>query len=224
MLADTEEVALSFEQSNLNSGNNLQTNRIRHPIALGFHLLFRSLAILLYILSSLFFNSFITIFVMMIILLSMDFWTVKNISGRLLVGLRWWNHVNEDGVSHWIFENRKNNQQSSNFSNIESTIETTIFWASLLATDIIWVVFFLISVLTLSFKWMTIIIIALMFNASNTYGFLKCKYGSDSNLTNVASGFFGKQVIQSMLQKATGSSGSNSQPQQQQANTAPMPN
>lgn len=29
MLADTEEVALSFEQSNLNSGNNLQTNRIR---------------------------------------------------------------------------------------------------------------------------------------------------------------------------------------------------
>ena len=94
---------------------------------------------------------------MMIILLSMDFWTVKNISGRLLVGLRWWNHVNEDGVSHWIFENRKNNQQSSNFSNIESTIETTIFWASLLATDIIWVVFFLISVLTLSFKWMVII-------------------------------------------------------------------
>ena len=44
----------------------------------------------------------------------------------------------------------------------------------------------------------TIIIIALMFNASNTYGFLKCKYGSDSNLTNVASGFFGKQVIQSV--------------------------
>ena len=37
-----------------------------------------------------------------------------------------------------------------------------------------------------------------MFNASNTYGFLKCKYGSDSNLTNVASGFFGKQVIQSV--------------------------
>lgn len=40
-----------------------------------------------------------------------------------------------------------------------------------------------------------------MFNASNTYGFLKCKYGSDSNLSSVASGFFGKQVIQSVRNK-----------------------
>ena len=37
----------------------------------------------------------------------MDFWTVKNVTGRLLVGLRWWNHVDEDGKSHWVFENRK---------------------------------------------------------------------------------------------------------------------
>lgn len=55
----------------------------------------------------------------------MDFWTVKNITGsfksynfvlmlnmlimtgRLLVGLRWWNHVDEDGKSHWIYESRK---------------------------------------------------------------------------------------------------------------------
>ena len=37
----------------------------------------------------------------------MDFWTVKNITGRLLVGLRWWNHIDENGQSKWIFENRK---------------------------------------------------------------------------------------------------------------------
>lgn len=30
MLADTEEVALSFEQTNMNSSNLLQTNRIRY--------------------------------------------------------------------------------------------------------------------------------------------------------------------------------------------------
>lgn len=30
MLGDTEEVALSFEQSNIGSGNLLQTNRIRY--------------------------------------------------------------------------------------------------------------------------------------------------------------------------------------------------
>ena len=29
--------------------------------------------------------------------LSMDFWLTKNVSGRLLAGLRWWNHVNDKG-------------------------------------------------------------------------------------------------------------------------------
>lgn len=44
---------------------------------------------------------------MVVMFLSMDFWTVKNVTGRLMVGLRWWNYVDEDGVSHWVFESRK---------------------------------------------------------------------------------------------------------------------
>lgn len=52
-------------------------------------------------------NSFIASFVTVILLLSMDFWTVKNITGRLMVGLRWWNYVDDEGVSHWVFESRK---------------------------------------------------------------------------------------------------------------------
>ena len=34
---------------------------------------------------------------------------VKNISGRLLVGLRWWNEINLDGSSSWIFESKPDN-------------------------------------------------------------------------------------------------------------------
>lgn len=33
----------------------------------------------------------------------------QNVSGRLLVGLRWWNQVDEDGKSQWVFESRKVN-------------------------------------------------------------------------------------------------------------------
>jgi Eukaryotic protein of unknown function (DUF846) len=29
---------------------------------------------------------------------------VKNVSGRLLVGLRWWNETGPDGESVWVFE------------------------------------------------------------------------------------------------------------------------
>ena len=47
------------------------------------------------------------LFLTVILLLAFDFWTVKNITGRLLVGLRWWNKVEEDGTSTWMFESKK---------------------------------------------------------------------------------------------------------------------
>lgn len=34
-------------------------------------------------------------FIFTVILSSLDFWVVKNISGRILVGLRWWTDYDE---------------------------------------------------------------------------------------------------------------------------------
>ena len=88
-------------------------NFYRHPVAAFFHLLFRVLALVAYLICGLFSDSFITSFVTIVLLLSFDFWTVKNITGRILVGLRWWNYVDEDGKSQWIFESRKVGFKSS---------------------------------------------------------------------------------------------------------------
>ena len=79
----------------------------RHPFVTLSHLLFRFGAILTYVLGGMFGLGFITCFIMVVMLLSADFWTVKNITGRLMVGLRWWNYVDDDGVNHWIYESRK---------------------------------------------------------------------------------------------------------------------
>lgn len=81
----------------------------RHPIVTFFHLAFRVSALIVYILCGWFSNSFITSFVTVVLLLSMDFWTVKNVTGRLMVGLRWWNYVDDDGKSHWVYETKKVN-------------------------------------------------------------------------------------------------------------------
>ena len=62
---------------------------------------FASLAV--YIVCGLFSSSFVTNFVLVVVLLMLDFWTTKNVTGRLLVGLRWWNEVTEEG-SNWRFE------------------------------------------------------------------------------------------------------------------------
>lgn len=78
-----------------------------HPYVTFFHLFFRGMAVLTYILCGWFSDSFITSFVIVILLLSADFWTVKNITGRLLVGLRWWNYIDDEGQSHWVYESKK---------------------------------------------------------------------------------------------------------------------
>eukprot|EP00124_Ichthyophonus_hoferi_P002208 Ihof_evm10s141 gene=Ihof_evmTU10s141 len=82
-------------------------SNLPHPRAVFFHFLFRTLAIVSYLLCNWFSDYFVLNFVVIVLFLSFDFWTVKNVSGRLLVGLRWWNHVKNDGTSHWIFECRK---------------------------------------------------------------------------------------------------------------------
>ena len=79
----------------------------RHPISAFFHVFFRASALIVYlVLSSFISGHFVELFLTVIILLAFDFWTVKNVTGRLMVGLRWWNKVEEDGTSTWMFESR----------------------------------------------------------------------------------------------------------------------
>ncbi|XP_053131830.1 Golgi apparatus membrane protein TVP23 homolog A isoform X4 [Hemicordylus capensis] len=101
---DTEDVSLDF-------GNEeelaLRKAKIRHPLATFFHLFFRVSAIVTYLFCDWFSRSFVACFVIILLLLSFDFWSVKNVTGRLLVGLQWWNQIDEDGKSHWVFEAKK---------------------------------------------------------------------------------------------------------------------
>jgi hypothetical protein len=46
-------------------------------------------------------------FIIVMLLLAADFYYLKNIAGRRLVGLRWWNEVDiNTGNSHWVFESQ----------------------------------------------------------------------------------------------------------------------
>jgi hypothetical protein len=73
-----------------------------HPTVLLFHFGFRSAAILVYLFLGWFVvirggGGSIFVFVLTTILLAVDFWQVKNVSGRLLVGLRWWQEQTDQG-------------------------------------------------------------------------------------------------------------------------------
>lgn len=51
----------------------------------------------------------IIVYIVVLILIALDFWICKNIIGRKLVKLRWWYIINDDqfgGSEKWIFEHR----------------------------------------------------------------------------------------------------------------------
>ncbi|KAL7285261.1 hypothetical protein ACG7TL_000355 [Trametes sanguinea] len=77
-----------------------------HPVVLFFLYFFRIAAITVYILCGLFISNYVLSSVIVVVLLAMDFWNCRNVAGRRLVGLRYWNQVDDDGESYWVFESR----------------------------------------------------------------------------------------------------------------------
>uniref|UniRef100_A0A0A9WQR1 Golgi apparatus membrane protein TVP23 homolog n=1 Tax=Lygus hesperus TaxID=30085 RepID=A0A0A9WQR1_LYGHE len=80
--------------------------QVEHLGVIVFTYLFKTWAFFFYIFAGWISSNIIVMFVIIIVLLSCDFWIVKNVSGRKLVRLRWWNTIDENGVSHWYFESR----------------------------------------------------------------------------------------------------------------------
>lgn len=94
-----------------------------------------------------------------------DFWYTKNISGRFLVGLRWWNEVDEEGNEKWIFESEEETKQKY--------IDYRIFWTSLYITPIYWGIFFVFNILS---DWIraTVCLISMILSGTNLLNYQKC--------------------------------------------------
>ncbi|XP_066560541.1 Golgi apparatus membrane protein TVP23 homolog B [Amia ocellicauda] len=177
-------------------------SKIRHPLASFFHLFFRISAILVYLLCGILSSSFIACMVTIILLLSCDFWTVKNITGRLMVGLRWWNQVDDDGKSHWVFESRKASAQGKK---VASDSESRIFWLGLVICPIIWVIFAFSSLISFEIKWLAVVTMGVVLQGANLYGYVRCKVGSRRTLKNMATSYFGRQFFRQAMAKEEGS-------------------
>jgi Eukaryotic protein of unknown function (DUF846) len=67
------------------SGSMGLIRQAHHPVAAFFHYVFKTLAIFVYIFGGVVSSNFVLICVGTILLLAFDFWTVKNITGRLMV-------------------------------------------------------------------------------------------------------------------------------------------
>ncbi|XP_048347035.1 Golgi apparatus membrane protein TVP23 homolog C isoform X2 [Sphaerodactylus townsendi] len=173
-------------------------SKIKHPIASFFHLFFRISAVIVYLFCELFSTSYIACVVTIILLLSCDFWAVKNITGRLMVGLRWWNQVDDDGKSHWVFEARR---ASSSGRKVTSEAESRIFWLGLITCPLVWVIFAFSALFSFKVKWLAVVILGVILQGANLYGYIRCKVGSRKNLTSLATSYLGKQFLKQTVAK-----------------------
>lgn len=85
----------------------------------------------------LFTEDFVLIFIITILLLAADFYYLKNIAGRRLVGLRWWNEAQPNGESHWVFESAP--QANEPGGRIVNNTDKRFFWLALYAQPALWV-------------------------------------------------------------------------------------
>jgi len=194
-----------------------------HPIVCIFHLLFKSLALFFYIFGGWFAadskggNSganFITVTVFCILLLAADFWVVKNITGRLLVGLRWWNKVEGDRTT-WIFESAKDRNVNK--------FDSSIFWTVLYASPVIWSALMIIGFLKFNLGWLIVVMTGLALSSANVYGYYKCSSDQKAKfqqmMTQGAQAGAMTMVRSNMLGWLTGTNNPQGQQQQQQTNT-----
>ncbi len=154
------------------------TNFIQHannPCIVLFTLLFKVLAILFFLLGGLLGSDALE-FILVVILSAFDFWFVKNVSGRILVGLRWWNEIKEDGSEVWIYESDHEKRATS--------IDTTIFWGSLYITPIFWIVMTFIKLIGFKIMYFLECLIAFILTFSNTIGYYKCSGEQKKKLTS----------------------------------------
>lgn len=147
----------------------------KKPAVAFFHAIFKVLAVLLFFSEWIGIFEFVYTFIFCTLLLAADFWTVKNISGRLMVRLRWWNQVNlENGASEWKFEAAADAGSVDKF-------DSWFFWVVNYVNVLVWFIFLLLNL----FKLRTpLILIALCLGGTNAYCYFKCSREQKSIMKN----------------------------------------
>ncbi|PKA62311.1 Golgi apparatus membrane protein-like protein ECHIDNA [Apostasia shenzhenica] len=152
-----------------------------NPTTCFFHVLFKAAALAFYILSALFFDSFVIIFVVTVLLAALDFWVVKNVCGRILVGLRWWNEINEQGESVWKFESL-DQQSLARINNKDSLL----FWSTLYLTAVAWAFLGIFSLIRFQADYLLVVGVCLTLSIANIIGFTKCQKDAKKQIQQFA--------------------------------------
>lgn len=165
-----------------------------HHTARFFHVLFKIVTVVYFFASGFSGSPFTVDFTILLVLLVMDFWTVKNVTGRLLVGMRWWNDVTEHGEG-WRFESLIEGQRELNKG------DKFWFWLPLVITPALWLLFGVMELIGFKLHWVLLCVMAMGLSVTNLWGYFKCSREAKKMLAEYAQSAT-QHAIQSSIQAA----------------------
>ncbi|KAN0125122.1 Eukaryotic protein of unknown function (DUF846) domain containing protein [Russula decolorans] len=174
-----------------------------HPVVLFVLYLFRLAAIATYVLCGFFTDNYVVSTVIVVVLLAMDFWNCRNVAGRTLVGLRFWNQVDDNGESSWIFESRDPSRPAN-------PVDSRLFWTALYVFPALWLGLFFVSLLKFNLSFIPIVMLALVFNVTNVVGFTyadrdaKRRWANNVVSSNWSMGGLGGKMLTGVVKNSVG--------------------
>eukprot|EP01016_Furgasonia_blochmanni_P034249 TRINITY_DN3671_c0_g1_i1.p1 TRINITY_DN3671_c0_g1~~TRINITY_DN3671_c0_g1_i1.p1 ORF type:complete len:293 (-),score=68.83 TRINITY_DN3671_c0_g1_i1:41-919(-) len=184
----------TMQSMNIEPTNKFDFTKAAHPWACFFHFIFKVGAALSYLFLYFIYGK-VTTFIFVVLFSSFDFWTVKNITGRLLVGLRWWNDIKEDGTETWVFE-------SYDMKVEHNPIDKHIFWWSQGIATAFWAFILFINIITFTPYWGIASGIAFGLTGTNFYGYYKCSKDHQNKMNDMIRGTASGMVANAVMGNA----------------------
>ena len=106
----------------------------------------------------------------------------KNVAGRLLVGLRWWNEVTDAGGSNWRFESL----DTATAARTINDKDATIFWWLLYGVPPVWLLLGIVALARLKLDYLIVVAIAVALGGANAVGYTKCSKSASAAVRSYA--------------------------------------
>lgn len=117
---------------------------------------------------NIFVSNDILTFIVIMMFAGLDFWVVKNVSGRKLVGLRYWSEIDDDGNENWKYESCDDDK------NVGYT-DAIVFWFGLYGAPAMWAFLGFMDLISFKFFWMYVCIICFGLCSTNVSGYYNCR-------------------------------------------------
>jgi len=134
--------------------------------------------VLTYLFGLWFSRSFVLIFIVVTLEVSADFYFVKNIGGRRLVGLRWWNEPSSSSTTGWVFEAG---------SGEPNPTDARFFWLGLYLAPLLWALLAVVAVVRFELVWLSLVAVAAVLALTNAVAFSRAdRFASASTIAGSA--------------------------------------